>query len=64
MGHAGWSCVRMGWACRVGWVMQEWGGVRSVIQRWDGVGHVGVGWGGSYRVRWGGSHRDGVGWVM
>ena len=39
--------VGMGWVCRCGveWVMQggsggsSSGGVRWVIQRWDGVGH-------------------------
>ena len=56
----------MGGSCRgVGWVMKG-----------DGVGHVGVGWGGSCRggvgvggvghlgVGWEGSCRGGVGWVM
>ena len=39
--------------------------------RWGGVGHVGVGWGGSFSggvghvgVGWGGSCRGGVGWVI
>ena len=32
-----------------------------VMKRWGGVGHVGVGWGGSCRVEVG---HAGVGWVM
>ena len=34
------------------------------MQGWGGVGHVGVGWGGSCRdgVRWGGVGHVGVGW--
>ena len=39
------------------WVLQGWG---SMSCR-DGVGHVGVGWGGSCRS---GVGHTGVGWVM
>ena len=43
VGHEGVGWVMLGgvvWGwdghVGVGWVMQEWGGVRRVIQRWDG----------------------------
>ena len=56
MQELGGSCrggghVEVEWLCRVGWVMQWWGG----------VGHVGVGWCGSCR---GGVCHVGEGCIM
>ena len=56
MGHTG--VGRVWWVGHLGveWVMQGWGGFFR-----GGVGHIGVGLGGSYRVGWCGSCRGGVG---
>ena len=43
--------------------MQGCGGVGWVMQGW-GVGHVGVGWGGSCRGGGGGVGHAGLGWVI